>query len=955
MNPKDLLNNLQQNAPTMSDGDFNSALTQLAGQIPADKQQAFGQATDQIRKMRTAFQGNQAASNIDKNFASLSDSEYQDQLSKATAGAQALGVDPGVIKQNASDLTNKRLSGNANGQKSGILQSAVSGVANIFQKVGLDAGAAIAGYGGKALDSVGGFLQKYAPSASGLKGAGAAMQSAGQFAEQKVQQAQEGGIDTGYTGILAPAGSSAADSARAGAMSKNEALARGATEALGDFITAGSTAAGGLVASAAGMGLGTALTGVGKGEKTSQAVTEGATTATLGLVFGGAAHVLAGWAGGAVNKVIRSQVGGQLMQGVQNLGDRMKALVQGGAEATPEGQAALEGVGEKLNIAKAGLNATMSEAMAKPDNFDFNDFTDEIRQGSADQYNDKRALYDQVFNNKTSLSSDELANTAETLDSETGGIGIKQGQDLVNKFKQAQGESAAQFGSQTDPALEAKLTAARAGISPEDMQTVKNQLDQAPEDPASRNGFTSWVTRLRGLVTRPEGATTATLQSYLNPPQFKGKYDAIATRISEALRSDLEGKFQETGQYDTYKAADAAQKKIAENVTTSLRQTAFDASSKEEFVRRVVDGEVKPNDPAIKGFTRMLDPQTKGDMQNALVNEIKRQVDEQVHGASNPDELQSAYQAGAKIIDGFVKNYSNTDFLTPSDKTDLLTWSSLLKRDLSSPEGYTQPVGAGPLADKVQGKTAEAQATGKQVNAGKGVLEGLQQGDPTLTAKAYEKLTDTQKSAMFSSMPDDLSRKSLGSVIVGEKLKASASNFADKVSELGTGMTKEDASEALSESMKTYENIMADKELWNNGLTSEQKTTISDAVKTYETLKSLEGNKAKEAIKQLASAPILTALGHPMAAVMELLRGSKGVVESLIANTGDMSKTQAKMYDDIMSSAGKDSILYKTLSSIREFMANPLTERAVKKAGTIAGKGVSQIQQVKDTATSIVQ
>lgn len=904
---KPIIQNLQQNGMNMSDTDFNSALTQLAGLAPEDKQQQFGQWADGIRKFRTAQVGMQAAQNLDQNLQTMPNDQFMDQLTKATTGLKAGGASPDIISQQVQDLTHKRLSGNADGAPQGLLQSTVSGIANMGARLGLLGGESVLKGMSVTADSIGSFLKKYAPAASGLQTTGSALQSASSYIDRQVQQANEGGINTGYTGVVAPEGAVGYTANKAGATSWQEAVTRGSIGTLGDVISAGAMAipgigegATGIALTAGAMGLGAAGSDVGQGATASQAAQEGLMTTATGAIFGTAAHVAGAAASSLLNKFVRSDVGNKLMSGIGVLESRQNALLSSGAVNTDLGQAQFEQNAEQLAIAKTGVIGTLSEGIAKPKADYFNQMASEVRAGSNAAYTLKNELYGQVFNTTNRLTPEtDLAGTIAKIDDVGSKIGIRNGSDL--------GEMAG-INPKSIP----------GGISPEELQTIEAQGDLPPEGQKARGAFVTWQNKLRNILTRSD-VSTASLQSYLEAPEaIKGtQFEGMANQISQTLRSDMEGYFKTKGLDTRYNAAAQTSKEISEIVQTKLRSSIF-GSSPEQFISDLVSK--SPGETEIQGITAMLDPKTLSGLQSAAINEVKRQADNEISTAMSSGDPEPGYKAASSIIDKYVKNYGGTDFLTNSDRTNLLTWSQALKADFSQVVPQTIGTG-GKLAQKVKPQVQTANAVGQKVAVSQSILEGLQQKDPTLVTKAFDKLTPVQKGLMFSSLPDDFSRQSIGNVILGEKLNE-ADDFIKAVEENGKNITKEEAESALGSTMNKFKKIMDDKQLWNNGLTAEQRSTITDSVNTYEALSTLQGTQYMDAMKRLATAPLLTAMNHPMAGVMELLRGSKDIITSITNNIGEVSPQEQKIYDSIMQGAGKQSALYKTYVGLNNFIKN---------------------------------
>ena len=192
-------------------------------------------------------------------------------------------------------------------------------------------------------------------------------------------------------------------------------------------------------------------------------------------------------------------------------------------------------------------------------------------------------------------------------------------------------------------------------------------------------------------------------------------------------------------------------------------------------------------------------------------------------------------------------------------------------------------------------------------------------------------------------------KQQFGSQVLGQKV----SDDADALAGVAKG-TKEEIQGELENIIKGYQTIKDDSELWNNGLTDSQRMTIDDVLKAQKALSTIGGTKYKKAVMTLAQAPVLTSIGHPMAATMRGLTGASNIIESLFSNMGEISPKQMETYNDIMSTVPKDSLIYKTFSNIKDLLNNPALQMGGIKGGRVASQVGVNVEQYIQAAEKLM-
>lgn len=924
MNLPDLL----KNSATMDDATFNQNVNDFATAARASGKN--DQDIDKVTNSLAFYRANQALQKP-----GLDDNSFVNALGTASSAATSLGADPNSVKQNASQIYQNRI--NQPNQNSGLLQKAAQGVGNVFAQWGLTTGGAGAALAGEGLDNFGSFLSRWFPNA------GRAISNVGQGIENKVQGAMEEGVNT-PVGNAVPWGSSAATLEKAGVIDHQEAIARGAIEALGGTSQIAATLYPmGIMGNAAAFGGASFLQGIGKGESAGQSAEEGAINAAGAVFLGGVTMGAFSLGGGLLNKLIRSDVGKTLIGAAASYMEKGKNLVSNlGGNTSDIAQTELQAVTDNLSTAKAGIAASLSGNMERPVNPGWWDqFQSDIHGGSTEAYKVKSDAFNEVYNNRVVLSGDDLSGIQDTLANENEGIGIKNGNDMVTQFQDARARIQSEqdllkssaagrahpVASMSPEELDMEV-AGQLGITPEQMSTIKDEVDMGANDTeGSRGGYVSWTRKLNAMVNRPGGVNTRVLQSYLNPPSFGGRYDAAATRIANAVRSDLEDKFDASGLTDAYHAAITAQKQVPEVVATAFRDKAFDASNEDQFVRQIVDGETKPNEPALKGLMSMVS--NPKDIQGAVINEVKRQVDEAVGASSAQNDPEAGYQAGKAIINRFVNTYSGTPLLANGDATDMRIWGNFLGRDLSS--DFTTPIGA-------EGE-GEAMALGKQAQVTEGVNQALKEGRPEVAAKEYDKMPESDKGTFWGAFKTPEAKTQMGNTLLEQKLGPTVDELVG-----ASNGNKDDMDAALTSAAKTYKDIKADTALWENGLTDKQKSTIDNTIDMIDAMGKMSATKYKKAATELIKGPVLSLIGHPMAGVGSMTMGLGKMIDSIFTNMSEITPEEQAIYDRIMGAAGKDSGIYKTYQGIKNIIENPSLKKAAvgaaSKAGGASGVGI---------------
>lgn len=906
---------------------------------------------------------------FNKNFTSMSDDDFVSNLASITAQAKANGASDSQLKEANDNFIKARSA--AQNPSNGAGQDILRGIASPFTSTGTTIGTAAAegiGTVAKGVGSVetnfGSFISKWFPSFGAREiQKGAATQETGNELQEGARENMVSGVPLGVLGNVIPAGGEQNTMAQTGAMTKGQAMSAAALESTADgleLLTSFSTPELPILATAGAFGLGEGAKAYAEGEPGTTAIKKGAETAAITAATAGAFHVAFGGMGNILNKMIKNSL-------VKSVMDNLGGMIQEGAKADIENPEIKSNVFEeatnRYNIGKASVVQSALDSVPQQAKDMTWQMKGALSSGIGERYGATSDAFDPIFNRKLSLNSENASGFISDAQDALKQLGATEKTDLTQT---------PDFGKNTDSAIKDNLDKKlQEGLDPEMKQSIQVNKDVTPELQGSRSALIDRIQKLIGMIKRPGGITTEALQSYISELGFgensvSGKYSAMAKELGDSLRGDFENYIEQRGLTDQYHTAVEMSLQNRQDLNTAFKGGVFDSPNQSDIVDKLIDGDLSANDKKVAGtFDTIKNKAIVKNFQQALFEGIVSRAKNMYADLLFDGNYTGAFTTSSEFLDRMVSKFDETrTLLTPNQKLELQAISQAMKSDFQkgvesfaansaekTPEMRKTAAGIAASNNPALSTTKEA----AQFNAStEDIRNAIQLGKkPEEIASLFDAKSQSDKEVILKNIPET-EKSSLVSSIVQNKMQPVFNNIKssfvdmDNISSKSSKDVKSETEEILGDMSKTYEEIKADKALWEHGLSDSQRDYLQSVLDAYKGLSSVDKTNYVRSSLRIASSPVVMAMGHPFMGMAAIMHGTQDLFENLVKNMEEMTPKQLDQYDAVMKDMGDDALQYQTFRLMKAIVKPTLIvvksakSAAAKVAGVIAGNEINK-------------
>lgn len=633
----------------------------------------------------------------------------------------------------------------------------------------------------------------------------------------------------------------------------------------------------------------------GAGDSMAQVVTDGMSTFLGGVATGALFHMSGAALGTLGSTIAKTSLGRSLIAKMGETIDNLSSFVSNHQTDSPGMVTdAMNAAQNKLQTAKMGLMGLYYNQVLRPEDDMLPAMLSDTSKARSLVEKSKNEAFGEVFNGNNTVSGDAFGKTSSLIGDHS-------------------------------------MTSMDAG----DMAShLENLRSLPPQEIGAQGKFQTWVNGLQNLLEKDDINTKA-LDPYImgQNPSFggTGEYDKYASQITASLRNDFKSYLTEN-EPDMAAQFDRGMnmvKTINDRYKTNVVSGAQGAIDQQDFMQKMVNGEVKGSDTQVSTFFNNLSPSVRTNARASLVNTVSGQAWDALNNGSFSD---ASYKEASGIVNKFLSNFRGTSALDPTDALRLGEWQETLQS--GGVPDMNKILGEGSIMndDQVAAQAQSVADVDKTVQSLAPVAKAISSGEVSEIPSAYSKMSTEKQAEFWKSVPS-----TEGKLYVGNQI------YADKVGAALNDIDTEGETVNFKGLVKTMQGLADDKELMANGFAPEQKAAIDKFLTYAETVKDLSKVSMSKAVVKMIAGTTLAAVGHPLWGMSIASRGIFDTLKDFAANSAEATPKMQALLDQAKTLSGKAD---PKSTEVLQWVSNLLTSKGILKlnseVGSYAGTKATQ-------------